>query len=293
MLELDHFSSGWVNPVLAYAMSVIGSALGLRAAVHARGSRHPGGWLFTAAVALGGCGIWVMHFIAMLGFSIEGARIQYDMPMTLLSAAIAIVVVWIGLSIVVRVPREAVGLPIGGAITGLGVAAMHYLGMYAMHPGAHIQYNTALVVLSVVIAVVAATAALWFMLHVRGFLNTLGSALVMGIAVCGMHYTGMAAMRAHAVDHEMSTSGADPIELITPLMLVVTVVTMTLIVVVGLAEIDSSSQRATSLPDLEAEPVNSGREWPRRDPNAGAAQRESVVSLRAFDESSNRAAVDS
>lgn len=286
MLQLDHFSSGWVNPVLAYAMSVIGSALGLRSAVHARTSRRPGGWLFAAAVALGGCGIWVMHFIAMLGFSIEGVRIQYDMPMTLLSAAIAIVVVWIGLSIVVRVPKEIVALPIGGTITGLGVAAMHYLGMYAMHPGAHIEYSRPLVILSVVIAVVAATAALWFMLHVRGFLSSLGSALVMGVAVCGMHYTGMASMRAHHMDHEMNTSGVDPVQLLTPLMLVVTVVTMTLIVVVGLAEIDSSTVREEPLPGLDA--ADSGRNWPRRDPNAPAVQRESSVSLREFDEATSQ-----
>ncbi|MCU1640559.1 MAG: putative rane protein [Nocardia sp.] len=280
MLELDHFSSGLANPVLAYVMSVIGSALGLRSAVHARASRRPGGWLFAAAVALGGCGIWVMHFIAMLGFSIEGTRIRYDMPTTLLSAAIAIAVVWIGLSIVVRVRREAVGLPIGGAITGLGVAAMHYLGMHAMHSGAHIEYRPPLVALSIVIAVVAATAALWFMLHVQGFFASIGTALVMGVAVCGMHYTGMAAMRAHSMNHLMPESGSDPIQLLTPLILAVTVVTMTLIVVVGLAEIESSTQR--ELPEIDLDLVDSGRNWPRLDPNADIPRPEPTASLRTF-----------
>lgn len=275
MLELDHFSSGWINPVLAFVMSVIGSALGLRSAVHARAARQPGGWLFAAAVALGGCGIWVMHFVAMLGFSIEGVQIRYDMPKTALSAAIAIVVVWIGLSIVVRVRRVAIGLPIGGTITGLGVAVMHYLGMYAMHAGAHIAYNRELVVLSIAIAVVASTVALWFMLRVRGFLASFGAALVMGVAVCGMHYTGMASMRVEHADHVMAPTGADPFQLITPLLFVVTLVTMTLMVMVGLAEIDSSSLPEDLDPESDLDLIDSGRSWPRRESkqSSGGQQR--------------------
>ncbi|WP_067535831.1 MHYT domain-containing protein [Nocardia crassostreae] len=259
MLELAHFNNGWITPVLAYAISVIGSVLGLRCAAHARDSRWPAGWLIAAAVALGGCGIWVMHFTAMLGFAITDATIRYDVPMTALSAAIAIVVVWIGLSIAVRVRRELIALPIGGTITGLGVATMHYLGMYAMHSSAHMEYRTPLVALSIVIAVVAATAALWFMLHVRGFRATLGAALIMGLAVCGMHYTGMASMRAHAMD--APATGVDPMQLIGPLILIVTMVTMMLIVLVGLAELDDRSD--FDLPSRPADPDHEAPNWPR------------------------------
>ncbi|MFC9997229.1 MHYT domain-containing protein [Nocardia sp. NPDC127526] len=262
MLELDHFNNGWVTPVLAYLMSVIGSVLGLRCAAHARDARWPAGWLVAAAVALGGCGIWVMHFTAMLGFAITDATIRYDVPMTALSAAIAIVVVWIGLSIAVRVRREIIALPIGGAITGLGVAAMHYLGMYAMHSSAHMEYRTPLVALSIVIAIVAATAALWFMLHVRGFRATLGAALIMGLAVCGMHYTGMASMRAHAMDNHVPATGVDPMQLIGPLILIVTMVTMMLIVLVGLAELDDRSD--FEMPSRSADSDDhDGYNWPR------------------------------
>ena len=269
MLELDHFNHGLLTPVLSYFMSFIGSVLGLRCAVHARSSRWPAGWLIAAAVALGGCGIWVMHFTAMLGFSIQGTTIRYNVPMTLLSAAIAIVVVWAGLSIVVRVQRETLALPMGGAVTGIGVAAMHYLGMSAMHAGAHVSYSAPLVTLSIVIAVVAATAALWFMLHVQGLGATLGAALIMGLAVCGMHYTGMAAMSAHHGDHGTVTGGVEPVQLLTPLIMTVTLITMMLIVLVGLAEVDGPSRRTTDDDNLDL--VGSGRSWPRMDPFAEPA----------------------
>ncbi|MGO4613936.1 MHYT domain-containing protein [Nocardia sp. 2YAB30] len=290
MLELDHFSYGWVTPVLAYIMSVVGSMLGLRCAVHARSSHWPAGWLIAAAVSLGGAGIWVMHFTAMLGFSIHGGTIRYNVPMTLLSAAVAIVVVWIGLSVVVRWRREVLALPIGGAITGLGVAAMHYLGMHAMNTDAIVGYKLGTVVLSLVIAVVAATAALWFMLHVHGIRATIGAALIMGLAVCGMHYTGMASMRAEHAGHHVMPDGADPMQLLTPLIMTVTVVTIMLVILVGLAELDelgktdplpapaqpapaqpgsawfrSTQRKSTTLTTAPADLPRSGREWPRRE----------------------------
>ncbi|WP_308188280.1 MHYT domain-containing protein [Nocardia australiensis] len=262
MLELDHFSYGWVTPFLSYVMSVIGSMLGLRCVTHARSSEWPAGWLIAAAVSLGGAGIWVMHFTAMLGFSIPGVSIRYNVPMTLLSAAIAMAVVWIGLSIVVRWQRELVALPIGGAVTGLGVAAMHYLGMFAMETGASVEYSSGYVALSLVIAVVAATAALWFMLHVRGLFATIGAALIMGLAVCGMHYTGMASMHAHHANHQMTPDGAQPVQLLSPLIVVVTLVTMGLIILVGLAEIGDRGTRER-LPKPEA-PLTTST-WPTTD----------------------------
>ncbi|MFD6399372.1 MHYT domain-containing protein [Nocardia sp. NPDC060249] len=236
MLHIEHFNNGWVNPVLAFGLSFIGSVLGLRCAVHAKASSAPLGWLVAASVALGGAAVWVMHFTAMLGFGISGAPIRYNVPLTLLSAVIAVVVVLIGLTIVTGGGNEWVTLPMGGAITGLGVAAMHYLGMWAMRTQAVIEYEPALMVLSLVIAMVAATAALWFMLHVRGPLMTLGAALVMGIAVCGMHYTAMAAMRVHQGESMTVGDGVTPVQLLLPLIATVSLVVAGLVIVVGLAE---------------------------------------------------------
>ncbi|MEV0762630.1 MHYT domain-containing protein [Nocardia sp. NPDC050435] len=243
MLEIDQFTYGWLTPVLAYVMSVTGSLLALRCMVRARTGDGHGGWIAIAAIALGGTGIWVMHFIAMLGFSVRDATIRYDVPVTLFSAGIAMGVVWLGLSLVMRRPGELSALAAGGAITGLGVGAMHYSGMYAMKTDAAVRYDPWIVLLSLVIAVVAATAALWFTLHVRGLGSTVGAALIMGVAVCGMHYTGMFAMRAHVAEHMHAPAGAQAGQLLTPLIVAVSMVTMVTLLQVGLSEIEEPDLR--------------------------------------------------
>ncbi|GGK67219.1 MHYT domain-containing protein [Nocardia camponoti] len=274
MLPLDHFSHGLINPALAYGISFIGSLLGLRCAFHAETARLNLGWLAAAAVALGGTGIWVMHFTAMLGFTINGSVVHYDMGITLLSAIVAVVIVFLGLWIVTSGDRGWSRLALGGATTGLGVAAMHYLGMSAMHTGARITYAAPMVALSLVIAVVAATAALWFMLNIRSLVTSVIASLIMALAVNGMHYTAMAAMSAYPDHHAGSPSGAAPVELLTPLITCVALVVMALFVVVGLAELEvrgntvapvasagsPNALRTTDPATLAA----SGRQWPRK-----------------------------
>ncbi|WP_024805947.1 MHYT domain-containing protein [Nocardia sp. BMG51109] len=257
MLDIDHFTYGLLTPVLAYLMSVVGSLLALRCMVRARASSRHNGWLAAAAVALGGTGIWVMHFIAMLGFSVHSATIRYNIPITLFSAAVAVAVVWVGLSIVIRRQGGDFALPIGGGVTGLGVGAMHYAGMYAMKADVAVRYNPWMVLLSIVIAVVAATAALWFALHIRGLAATLGAALIMGIAVCGMHYTGMFAMYAQGDPHLHAPAGAQAHQLLAPLIVGVSMVTMLLLIQVGITEIDE--------PDLSRiRGQHASRYWPSR-----------------------------
>ncbi|WP_410869968.1 MHYT domain-containing protein [Nocardia sp. A7] len=241
MLDINHFTYGWVTPLLAYAMSVIGSMLALRCMVRSRASGMHGGWLTAAAIALGGTGIWVMHFIAMLGFSVRGVTIRYNVPITLFSAAVAMGVVWFGLSIVVRRGWDSAALPVGGTITGLGVGAMHYAGMYAMKTDAEIIYEPVVVAASLAIAVVASIAALWFALHVHGFLATIGAALLMGVAVTGMHYTGMFSMSAHTSAHVAHATGATAAQLLTPLIIGISMVTMILLMQVGITEAEDPS----------------------------------------------------
>ena len=139
-----------------------------------------------------------MHFIAMLGFTIPGQSIRYNVPVTILSMVIAVVVVGIGTFIVGFSRAGTRPLLLGGLIIGLGVASMHYLGMAAIRVQASLTYNPALVAASVVIAVIAGTAALWAALRLDTLWSTLIASLIMGVAVSGMHYTGMAALRAHA-----------------------------------------------------------------------------------------------
>nr|WP_198428617.1 MHYT domain-containing protein [Nocardia bovistercoris] len=224
-------------------MSFIGCLLGLQCAERARQGNGRLGWLALSALAIGGSGIWVMHFIAMLGFSIQGAQIRYNVPLTLLSAVTAVGVVWIGLLLVVRPEPRLPALLAGGAVTGLGVASMHYTGMYAMKSDANISYDAGLVTLSIAIAVVAATAALWFTLHVAGAFATIGAALLMGVAVSGMHYTGMASMHAEHSGHHGTPPGADALQLLGPLIAGISIITMLLLISVGLTSSDRANTR--------------------------------------------------
>ena len=102
MVHVNNFSYGALNPVLAYITSCIGCFIGLRCTTRARASQGKAraSWLVIAALAIGIMGIWVMHFIAMLGFTIPGQSIRYSVPVTVLSMLIAIAVVGVGLFIV-------------------------------------------------------------------------------------------------------------------------------------------------------------------------------------------------
>ena len=195
MAHMDGFTYGWVNPVLAYLVACIGAALGLRCTVRAldlpRDRRR--GWLLLAASTIG-CGIWTMHFIAMMGFSVTGSTVVYNIPLTLASLAVAVLVVGFGVFYVGYREPSVPTLLVGGTMTGLGVAVMHYLGMAAMEIDGSVQYSPGIVAASVGIAVFAATAALWMTVNIRQLWASVVSALVAGVAVCAMHYTAMLAV---------------------------------------------------------------------------------------------------
>ena len=98
MAEIHHLQYGWVTPTISYVLSVLGSLLGLICAVRLRNAPSTGGrlwWLALSAVAIGGTGIWTMHFVAMMGFSVVGSPIRYDVNLTAASAIIAVVTVGI------------------------------------------------------------------------------------------------------------------------------------------------------------------------------------------------------
>lgn len=217
MTEMHLVHHGWLTLTASYAMACVGSALGLRCMARALTtfgwSRQ--GWRLLASVALS-CGIWTMHFIAMLGFEITGTEVNYDVPLTLLSLLLAIVVVGTGIFSVGH-GQSRRRLMLGGLGTGLGIAAMHYVGMAALRLHGHLDYSWPLVALSVVIAVLAATAALWAALTVNRPWHCAGAALVMGLAVSCMHHTGMAALRTRVIPAQTALPGASGTEFIVPL----------------------------------------------------------------------------
>jgi NO-binding membrane sensor protein with MHYT domain len=226
-----------VTPVLAYVMSAIGSLLGLLLTSRARMAEGASRarWLLGAALSIGGTGIWVMHFIAMMGFDVSGSQIRYNVPLTALSALVAVLVVGGGLFLVSRGGGRVPYLLGGGLLAGLGVAAMHYLGMFAMNMTAYVNYDPIVVTLSVLIAVVAATVALWFTVRIEGAIATTGAALMMGVAVTGMHYTGMFAMSVRLVAGGGVPAGARAIDFLLPLLVGISLLTMGLLLSVLLS----------------------------------------------------------
>ena len=199
MAEVHHFAYGVINPVLAFILSFLGSLLSLVLANRARARGCTGWrrarWLLLSALALGGTGIWLMHFMAMLGFDVPDTLVSYDLWTTAASFLLAVGMVAVGLFVAVFTDPTAVKIAVGGIFTGIGVAAMHYTGMSALRFAGTMTFDPTLVGASFTIAIVAATVALWFAAVIRGASATVAAALLMATAVCSMHYTGMSAVQ--------------------------------------------------------------------------------------------------
>jgi diguanylate cyclase (GGDEF)-like protein len=184
---------------LSVVVAIIASCTALELAGRVSTARGRTAWLWLAGGAISmGTGIWSMHFIGMLAFSLP-VPIAYDFPITMLSMAIAIVVSGTALLVVKRPQLTRQNITVGATLMGVGICAMHYTGMAAMRMSPPIQYDPLLFIASVIIAITASLAALWIAFQLRqkyslgALFAKLGSAVVMGFAIAGMHYTGMAA----------------------------------------------------------------------------------------------------
>ncbi|MFD9977660.1 MHYT domain-containing protein [Streptomyces sp. NPDC059017] len=222
MNGMHHFQTGWLAPVIAYVTACLGAAMGLRCTARSlvATGRSRLNWLLIAAACIGS-GIWTMHFIGMLGCSVPSSEIRYDVPLTLVSLLVAMVVVGLGLLVVAYGRFRTRSVLLAGPCTGLGVAAMHYLGMAALQLHGEIVYDLLLVAASVLIAVVAATAALWAAVMIKGSWGTLVASLVMGLTIASMHYTAMTAAQVHPTPVRTVLPGASPIEFIFPIIVAV------------------------------------------------------------------------
>jgi PAS domain S-box-containing protein len=153
-------------------------------------------WLAGGAAAMG-LGIWSMHYIGMLAFLLP-VPVFYDWPTVVVSLFAAIFASGVALFVVSRRRMDWSDALAGSAIMGGGIATMHYIGMAAMRLPAMHHYDSPLVILSVLVAIVMSLVALWLSFHLREHAKTswpqkCASALVMGAGVAAMHYTGMAA----------------------------------------------------------------------------------------------------
>ncbi len=178
--------------ILSYVISAFGAYTALQLAGHVidKQKKKRLMWIVGAAVALGGGGIWSMHFIAMLAYKLPIA-VNYNIPMTLASLVAAIVVTGIGLYIVTGQDLSVPRLCAAGTFVGVGVGIMHYTGMEAMRMDAVLYYDPVIFALSFGVAIVVATVGLFLLVVTQGGLLRTICALVIGFAVSGMHYTAM------------------------------------------------------------------------------------------------------
>jgi signal transduction histidine kinase len=150
-------------------------------------------WL-TAAAVVTGCGVWATHFVAMLAF-VPGLPIGYDVGLTALSIGIAIAATWIGLGLALWRPRFAAE---GGAIVGGAVGGMHYVGMAAMGVPAVVVWDEIYVGASVAIGMVLGAAALWTATRAPALRQRMLGAVLLALAIVGLHFTAMAAASLEA-----------------------------------------------------------------------------------------------
>jgi diguanylate cyclase (GGDEF)-like protein len=187
-----------VSISIAVAILVSFTSLGLTSRVAESEASASRIWLTVGAVSMG-MGIWSMHFIGMLATA-SPIKLRYDLGITLLSLCVAIATSGFALRIASRNKLQGPGHIASSLVMGLGIVAMHYIGMSAISMVPSMSYDPSIVTASVVVAVTASYVALWLTFHLRFTIHRfvwiarLGAAIIMGTAIAGMHYTGMAAV---------------------------------------------------------------------------------------------------
>ena len=183
---------------LSLLVAILASYAALSLAARVTESRDSAtlGWIVGGALAMG-AGIWTMHFIGMLAFSLPIAM-AFELKLTAVSMAYAVVASAIALTVTSRPQLRLHYLLGGGLVMGAGICAMHYTGMAAMRMSPPIRYDTGLFLSSFAIAVGASVVALWLAFNLRSrtegtVIKRLAASAIMGVAIAGMHYTGMSA----------------------------------------------------------------------------------------------------
>ncbi len=224
-------------------------SLTLAERIVANGSRNRYLWLSAGAVTMGG-GIWSMHFTGMLALQIPLA-VMYDVPIVGLSLLAAVAASGIALYIVTRPEMPTGAWLLGGALIGSGIAGMHYLGMAAMRVCAQVRWNVAIIGLSLIVAVAVSLVALRIIFSLRATTNhgggwrRVGAASLIGCAIAGLHYTGMAAAsfiaRPNLVPHGLLIGQRT---VYGSAMLVASIIVMTAVVIVAVVDRHLARQQA-------------------------------------------------
>jgi PAS domain S-box-containing protein len=207
----SHYDLGLVT--ISVVIAILASYAGLLFAGHVTSvsGRPRLGWLAGGAVVMG-LGIWSMHFVGMLAFRLP-VPIGYGLNLILVSVAVAIAASLLALIVVSGAELRPLRLFSASILMGAAISGMHYIGMAAMSATTTVTYSAALVTLSILIAIGASSVALWLAFRFRSdrssgaTMRKAASAVIMGVAISGMHYTGMAAAR-FAPGPLLTTSGS-------------------------------------------------------------------------------------
>ncbi len=197
--------------IVSYLFAAAGAYVGLLTSAQIRLARNKieaAAWLFAGAAAMG-VGIWSMHFIGMVAYELPMA-VHYDVLLTALSIFPSLVASVFALNMLSKKTVNAPHIALGSLLMGGGIGAMHYTGMAAMHAQAAMAYEPRFFALSIVVAVFFAFVALtskvrlktWFRDIDTRLINPI-SASIMGIAISGMHYTAMLAVRFYEGETHM------------------------------------------------------------------------------------------
>lgn len=196
-------------------------------------------WHAAAAIVFGS-GVWATHFVAELAYE-PGVPIGYDIDLTLLSIAIAMIVTWFGIAIALRYKMPEVG----GAIVGAAVGSMHFVGMAALRMPAMLHWNFAYVGVSLAIGICLAALAMHVLSRGTTLRYRLAATTLLVLAICGLHFTAMS-----AVVLELNPSVDVAGQVIAPELLAIAIAAVTvLIVALGLSGAfvdDQLARRAAS-----------------------------------------------
>lgn len=279
---------GVYDPILVATSVIIAmfasyTALALANGISAMQGRLRAPWLAGGSLAMG-FGIWSMHFVGMLAFRMPGMSVGYDVPRISLSLVVAVIASAIALYVVTRHEVQRPALAIGGLAMGAAICGMHYIGIAGMHMAARVTWDGRLVATSVLIAIGAAYAALWIAFRLRGrrahALRMLG-AVVMGIAIAGMHYTGMSAMRFTRLSGQADVPGHQVLAT-SGLALMVSAATMiilTIALVGSMALVQRELERQTARAEEQAALLRAAE---RRAREEGALRKATEALTSAF-----------
>jgi PAS domain S-box-containing protein/diguanylate cyclase (GGDEF)-like protein len=214
---------------LSVVVAVIASQISLAIASRIKAHRSQvAGWLLGGASAMG-IGIWAMHFIGMLAYHLP-VPLGYDIPLTLFSLLLAIISSMIALYVIFSSSKlDWSSNALSALMMGGGIAGMHYTGIYAMQMSPPVMFDTTLFLLSLLIAYAASFVAIRFaFVYSRSDtffdLKKSVAALIMGVAIAGMHYTAMGALRIDPDALCLAANGGMSVELLAALVIAVVLV---------------------------------------------------------------------